>query len=284
MKPRPFAYARPRTLDSAFDLLEQHGEEARVLAGGQSLLPGLAMRLSSPSVLIDITHIGELSGITCKSGVVRIGALTRHHELESSPVFAAKAPLIAAAVPHIAHHAIRTRGTIGGSLAYADPAAELPAVCRALAATFVLKGRQGERRITADDFFLGLFETALKPGELLVAIELPESEPGERFGFQELARRHGDYAIVGLAARARLDGGRLSGVRLAYFGAGDRPILALSAAAALEGKTAGAEQIEAAKLALAEDLDPPLDLNGPPEMKLHLARVLTGRVLTEMLA
>lgn len=283
MKPRPFAYARPRTLAGAFDLLEQHGEEARVLAGGQSLLPGLAMRLSSPSVLVDITHIGELSGITCNSGVLRIGALTRHHDLEISPVIASRAPLIAAAVPHIAHHAIRTRGTIGGSLAYADPAAELPAVCRALDATFVVRGRQCERRIAADDFFLGLFETALRPDELLVAVEIPETVPGERFGFHELTRRHGDYAIVGIAARARLEGDRLRDVRLAYFGAGDRPILALGAAAALEGKTAGAEQIEAAKSALADDLDPPADLNGPPQMKLHLARVLTGRVLREML-
>ena len=284
MKPRPFAYARPGTLGEVFDLLEQHGDEARVLAGGQSLMASLAMRLSSPVVLVDIAHISELKGIKAGAGTVRIGALTRHVELETSQIVAEQIPLLAAAMPHIAHHAIRTRGTIGGSLAYADPAAELPVVCRALAATMVLQSRAGERRIAADDFFLGLFQTALKPGELLTAVEVPAAKPGERFGFQELARRHGDYAIVGLAARAHFDGDRMSDVRLVYLGAGDRPILARSAAVKLEGKTPGAEQIEAALSALADDLDPPSDLNGPPEMKLHLARVLTGRVLTEMLA
>jgi carbon-monoxide dehydrogenase medium subunit len=284
MKPRPLAYARPGTLTEAFDLLEQHGDEARVLAGGQSLMASLAMRLSSPAVLVDIAHIGELKGINVGAGTIRIGALTRHVELQKSPTITEQIPLLAAAVPHIAHHAIRTRGTIGGSLAYADPAAELPVVCRALEATMVLQSRNGERRVAADDFFLGLFQTALKPGELLTAVELPVAKPGERFGFQELARRHGDYAIVGLAARARFDGGRLTGVRLVYLGAGNRPMLAGEAAAALEGKAPDAAAVAAAKAALTHDLDPPTDLNGPPEMKLHLARVLTGRVLDQMLA
>ncbi len=282
MKPRPFAYVRVSTLDEAFDLLDRHGDDACLLAGGQSLLASLNMRLSAPAVLIDIMHIQGLSGVTSREGVVSIGALTRHAEVEISPIIAREAPLIAAAVPHVAHHAIRSRGTFGGSIAYADPAAEFPAVCCALEATFVLRSREGERRVAADDFFLGLFRTALRPREILTAIEVPAAGKDDIFAFDELSRRQGDYAIVGLAAKASLRNGRLGGVRLAYLGAGVRPLLALAASAALQGRVDDAAAIDAAKAALAADLDPPSDLNGPAEMKLHLARVLTGRVLARM--
>ncbi|MGE0255975.1 MAG: xanthine dehydrogenase family protein subunit M [Alphaproteobacteria bacterium] len=282
MKPAPFAYARARTLTEAFDLLERHGDDARVLAGGQSLMATLNMRLSAPEVLVDINAIPGLAGIEEKADHIRIGALTRHVEVERSPVVARHLPLIAAAMPHIAHAAIRNRGTFGGSIAFADPAAELPACIRALGATLVIAGRKGERRVAADDFFQGLFATALEPGELLVAAEIPKPAADAKCGFMELARRHGDYAIVGLAVQGRVAGGSFRDMRLAFFGAGDRPMLAAASGKALEGKPFGDAAVEAAQSALAGELDPMADLNGSPAMKLHLARVLTRRVLAAM--
>ena len=284
MKPAPFAYVRAETLDQVFDLLEQHGDEARILAGGQSLMATLNMRLSAPEVLIDINHIDALAGIDFKDGSVRIGALARHNDVAASPVVAEHAPLIAKAMPHIAHQAIRNRGTFGGSIAFADPAAELPAVSRALGASFVLQGRAGTRTVAANDFFLGLFETARKPDEILVAAEVPTIPAGEKSAFTELARRHGDYAIIGLAAQGNADSGTFANMRLAFFGAGDRPILAQAANAALEGKAYSDDTVAAAQEALDADLDPMADLNGPPEMKMHLARVITARVLAELAA
>lgn len=282
MKPAPFAYARARTLAEAFDLLDRHGDDARVLAGGQSLMATLNMRLSAPEVLVDINGIPGLSGIEEKADHIRIGALTRHVAVERSPIVARHLPLIAAAMPHIAHAAIRNRGTFGGSIAFADPAAELPACMRALGATLVLAGKGGERRVAADAFFQGLFATALKPGELLVAAEIPKPAADAKCGFMELARRHGDYAIVGLAVQGRLAGGSFRDMRLAFFGAGNRPMLASGAGKALEGKPFGDAAVEAAQATLAGELEPMADLNGSPAMKLHLARVLTRRVLAAM--
>ena len=284
MKPAPFAYVRAQSLDEVFDLLDEHGDDARLLAGGQSLMATLNMRLSAPEILIDINHIDGLSGIEVADGKVRIGALSRHNEVAASPIIAEHAPLIAKAMPHIAHQAIRNRGTFGGSIAFADPAAELPAVSRAVGADFVLQGRNGTRTVAANDFFLGLFETAREPEEVLVAAEVPVIPAGERTAFNELARRHGDYAIIGLAAQGSADGGTFANMRLAFFGAGDRPILAQAANAALEGKSYSDETVAAAQEALDADLDPMDDLNGPPAMKMHLARVLTARVLTELAA
>lgn len=272
MKPAPFAYARASGLAEVFDVLERRGEECRLLAGGQSLLPALNLRLATPALLLDISGVAELRGIEeLPDGGLRIGALTRHAELESDPLVAAKAPLLAKAAPLIAHPAIRNRGTLGGSLALADPAAELPACMLALEATILAHNRQGERRIPARDFFRGLYETALGADEVLAAVEIPPPIPGEGSVILELARRHGDYAIVGVAAV-----GRRRSARLAFFGVG------ATAKRATAAETALAEGVAAAQAALAADLDPPADLHGPPAFRLHLARVLLGRALSQL--
>jgi len=267
VKAASFAYAKPRALAEALDLIARPG--AKVLAGGQSLIPSLNMRLSSPELLVDIGGLNELKGIKLEKDTVRIGALTTHAEVEASDVVRKHLPLLAEAVPHIAHPAIRNRGTIGGSLALADPAAEYPACVLALDATLIVAGKKGERRIKAADFFKGLFETDLKPGELLAAVELKAQQEGEKSAFLELARRHGDYAIVGLAAFAS-NGAK----RLAYFGAGDRALLAQNAAKA--------KDLESAKQALDKDLQPPADLYHSSATKLHLAKVLLERAWTRL--
>lgn len=288
MKPASFACVRAETLDQVFDLLEEHGEDARILSGGQSLIPSLNLRLSSSRLLIDINRVPGLSEIAYADDTLSIGALARHSQVADSSVVARHAPLVALAMPHIAHQAIRNRGTFGGSIALADPAAELPAVCLALGARFILQSRAGRRTVRADDFFLGLFETALEPNEVLVKIEIPGIEEGERCGFLELSQRHGDYAMIGLAAQGTLKDGAFSGMRLAFFGAGDRPVLAAHANAALEGRSLDsgslAGSLKAATDVLEQDLSPSDDLTGPPEMKIHLAKVITGRVLRQMVA
>ncbi|MFM9886926.1 MAG: FAD binding domain-containing protein [Burkholderiales bacterium] len=284
MKAPKFAYAKPATLAAALALLAQHGDDAKLLAGGQSLIATLNMRLSSPSILIDITGIAALSGITSVNGRLRIGALTRHREIERSPVIAKDAPLLAQAVSHIAHAAIRNAGTIGGSIAFADPAAEWPACMLALDAELVIAGSSGERRVHAREFFKGLYTTALQSKEILVAIELPALGPDYRSAFLELARRHGDYAIAGVAAIAKLETGKFRDVRLAYLGLGATPILAKGAMAAVEGQPFTPDVVAAAQQALAKELDPIGDLYSAPATKIHLARVLTGRVLSALAA
>jgi carbon-monoxide dehydrogenase medium subunit len=227
------------------------------------------MRLSAPALLVDIGGLEELKGIKAGKDTVRIGALTTHAEIERSEVVRKQLPLLAEAVRHIAHPAIRNRGTIGGSLALADPAAEYPACVLALEATLVVTGKRGNRSVKAADFFKGLFETELKPGELLTAVEFKAQKKDQRSAFLELARRHGDYAIIGLAAFAS-NGTK----RFAYFGAADRAVLAHNAAKA--------KDLEAAKSALAKDLQPPADLYHSSETKLHLARVLLERAWTKL--
>ncbi len=282
MKPAPFAYAKPSSLDEVFELLKRHGDSARLLAGGQSLVPTLAFRLSTPSLLIDLGRIAGLRGITVDGGVVRIGAMTRHVDLERSPDIARHLPLIAEAVPQIGHPAIRNRGTIGGSLAFADPAAELPACAVALDAQLVLAGRNGRRTVAARDFFKGLYETDLKPGEVLIQVDIPVAGAGTRYRFAELARRHGDYAMVGLAAHGRFEGDKVRDLRLVFFGVGAKPVLAARAMRELEGQTLSQTAIGLAGGALGQDLDPPDDLNGSGKTKLHLARVMLGRTLEAM--
>ena len=282
MKAPPFAYARPETLGQVFELLREHGDGAKILAGGQSLMATLNMRLSAPDVLIDINRIDGLAGISADRGVLRIGALTRHADVMGSPLVAEHAPLIAQAMPHIAHPAIRNRGTFGGSVAFADPAAELPACVVTLNADLVLEGPNGTRKVAADDFFQGLYETALAEDEILVAAEIPSIAAGYRSGFMELSRRHGDYAMIGLAVHGKVDGGSFSDMNLVYFGAGDRPVVARAASAALDGQSTGDESLEAAAARLDDDLDPPEDLNADGPMRLHLARVLLRRVLRAM--
>ena len=274
MKPAPFAYKKARSLDEAVALLVE--KDARLLAGGQSLIATLNMRLSAPSLLIDINGLGGLDGITVKGGAVEIGALTRHAQAERSDVIAKQAPLIARAIPHIGHPAIRNRGTLGGSIAFADPAAELPACLLALDGEIDATGPKGKRTIKAQDFFKGLFETALGPQEVLTAIRVPAADNAARVGFAELARRHGDYALVGLAACARANGKGLSDVRLAYFGVGSTPVRAKKAELAL-----ASGNIDAAIKAL--DLQPHDDVQATGKMKTHLAGVLLRRVAKQLL-
>ncbi len=274
MKPSPFAYKKARSLEEAVTLLGD--KDARLLAGGQSLIATLNMRLSAPSMLIDINGIGGLDGISVKSGAVEIGALTRHTQAERSETVAQHAPLIARAMPHIGHPAIRNRGTLGGSVAFADPAAELPACLLALDGEIEAMGPNGKRTIKAQDFFKGLFETALAPQEVLTAIRVPAANKDTRVGFAELARRHGDYAIVGLAATARADGKGLTEVRLAYFGVGNTPVRTKKAEEAL-----AKGNVDAAVAAL--DLEPNDDVQATAKVKKHLAGVLLRRVAKQLL-
>jgi len=280
MKAPRFAYARPATVAEALALLDKHKDDARVLAGGQSLVPMMNFRVAAPRVLVDINRIASLAGIKVTKNHVRIGALARHVELERSAEIAKLLPLVAAAVPHIAHPAIRNRGTFGGSCALADPAAELPACAIALGATFVVAGKKGERRVAAEDFFKGLYATALKAGELLLAAEFPLPKPGYASAFGELARRHGDYAMVGVAAHGSTKGGKFSDMRVAFFGVGDKAQRAAGFEKALEGQSG----VDGALAKLDGDLDPRADLHASAAMKLHLAKVLAGRVLKELVA
>lgn len=273
MKAPDFAYVRPASLDAALALLAEHGEDAAPLAGGQSLVTALNMRLASPRLLVDLNAIPDLAGVSQDGDVVRIGAMTRHRDVGTAGIVRERLPLLAAALPHIAHPAIRNRGTIGGSVALADPATEWPACCLAADATIVVRGRDGERRIAAKNFFLGLYATALEAGEIVTAVEFPVPGPDAVWAFDELARRHGDYALVGLAATGRRSGSGLTDLRLAFFGVADRPVLARAAAAAVE-----AGDIARAQAALADELDPPDDPATRAATRLHLARVLLVRV------
>lgn len=275
MKPAPFAYKKARSLEEAVALLGEH-KDARLLAGGQSLIATLNMRLSQPSMLIDINGISGLGGTAHKNGKVETGALVRHVQAERSELIAKHAPLIARAIPHIGHPAIRNRGTLGGSIAFADPAAELPACLLALDGEIDAIGPKGKRTIRAQDFFQGLFETALGPQEILTAIRVPAVTKEARIGFAELARRHGDYAIVGLAASARGDGKKLSDVHLAYFGVGATPVRARKAEAALANGS-----VDDAVAAL--DLEPQDDVQATGAVKKHLAGVLLRRVATQLM-
>jgi len=282
LKAPPFAYVKPRSIEQVFDLLLQYGDRARILAGGQSLLAALNLRLSAPELLIDITALPGMADIALHGETVRIGALVTHAELERSAVIARHVPLLASAVPHIAHVAIRNVGTFGGSIALADPAAEYPACAAALGATFTLAGKGGERRVPAREFFKGLYETALQPGEVLIAGEFPVRAAGERTAFLELARRHGDYAMIGVAACARMDSGRFADARLAFFGVGDKPVLAARTGTVVEGRASGPEAIAAAQAALTTELHPAGDLHTSSSAKMHLAKVLTSRALTAL--
>ena len=260
MKAPSFAYAKPRTLAEAFDLLERPG--ARVLAGGQSLIPSLNLRLSAPQLLVDITGLAGLRGIALEQDVVRIGALTTHADIERSAEMRKHVPLLADAAAHVAHPAIRNRGTFGGSVALADPAAEYPACLVALDATIVLRSKGGERMVQAEDFFRGLFEVDLREGELVVGAEIPAFLKDERSVFLELARRQGDYAIVGLAGITSA-----SRKRIAFFGLGAKPVLLQP------------PSLEEAKASIPA---PSADLYNTAATKLHLAKVLLDRAWTKL--
>src|SRR5690348_778802 len=276
VKPAPFDYARARSVEHAVELLGREG--ARVLAGGQSLMATLNMRLSSPSLLVDINEVAGLDRIARRNGHIEVGALVRHAQAERSMELARAAPLIARAMPHIGHPAVRNRGTIGGSIALADPAAELPACLVALGGEVEIAGAEGPRIVAAEDFFRGLFETALGSKDVLTAIRVPAANSDTRTGFAEFCRRHGDYAIVGLAACARADGRRLRDVRLAFFGVGPTPVRARTAEAAL-----AESGLDVAGAALADDLQPGDDVQASAAVKTHLAGVLLRRVGAELM-
>jgi carbon-monoxide dehydrogenase medium subunit len=283
VKAPAFDYVRVRSLEEALALLAEHGDEAKIIAGGQSLVPALNLRLLAPGLLVDIGGLDELKGIAVRDGTVRIGALTRHVELERSPEIAQHAPLLRRAIAHVAHPAIRNRGTFGGNLAHADPASELPACAVALEARMLVAGPKGERSIPAGEFFTGVYETALAPTEVLTAVEVPAMQAHERYSFTELARRSGDYALVGLAARATVHDGAFSDLRLAYFAVGAKPTLAREAAARLVGQPAGEAALLQAQAALADDLAPQDDLHASAATRLHFAGVLLRRIVQELL-
>jgi carbon-monoxide dehydrogenase medium subunit len=282
MKARNFRYVRPTSLDHAFRILAESGGEAVPMAGGQSLLAGLNMRLSAPKLLVDIGELKELTGQSYAHGALRLGALTRHGELLRSTLVKKHVPLLARAAAEIGHVAIRNRGTLGGSLAYADPAAELPACAVALGASLTLGSLAGEREVKAEDFFTGLFETALEPGELIVAVKFPAMQAGTSVGFAELSRRHGDFALVGLAAVAAMHDNRIRAARVAYFGCVDRAKLARSVSAAVAGLAPPVADASAFEQAVRSDLAPQDTPGLRGDTKLHMATVLTRRVLNSL--
>ena len=272
-------YEAPKTVSEAVELLAEHQDEASVLAGGQSLIPLLALRLARPAVLIDINGIGELSGVSAADGWVAIGAMTREYVAEESETVADTVPLLAAALPLIGHEAIRNRGTIGGSLAHADPAAELPAVARALDAEFVVYGQSGERVVPAAEWFEGYLTTSRRPDELLVEVRFPAAGRGTGISFQEVARRHGDFAIVGLAASLTLSEGAISDARLAFAGMSDVPVRAGDAEDLLVGERPSAELFDEAARRATDDIDPPADLHGSADYRKKVAAALVRRGL-----
>ncbi len=279
MKLPPFEYEAPATAAEAVDLLAEHGDDASVLAGGQSLIPLLALRLARPAVLIDINGVGELSGVSAADGWVTIGAVTREYVAEESGTVADAVPLLAAALPLIGHEAIRSRGTIGGSLAHADPAAELPAVARALDAEFVVRGPSGERVVPAAEWFEGYLTTSRRPDELLTEVRFPAAKPGTGTSFTEVARRHGDFAMVGLATSLVLSDGVIGEARLAFAGVSDVPARAPAAEDLLAGQRPSAELFEEAARRATQDLDPPADLHGSSDYRKTVAAAVVRRGL-----
>src|SRR5712672_2669654 len=282
MKAAAFSYARATSVANALELLVAYGDKAKVLSGGQSLIPAMNLRLISPELIVDIGEITELRGIAVRGGALRVGALTRHVDLLRSPEIAACAPLLTEAVAHVAHPAIRNRGTLGGSLAHADPGSELPACMVALNATIVVCGQTGERRIAAEEFFTGIYETALSAQELLIAVEVPAAPKNSACFFHEFARRHGDYAIAGLAAQAIVQRGLFTDLRAAFFAVGDRPILA-KAATKLINVGVTPTLLAEASATLATELDPQEDQQASAAMRRHLAKVLLARCVSALL-
>ncbi len=283
MKAPRFLYVRVASLVEALEVLAEYGDEASVLAGGQSLMPTLNMRLSSPKVLVDINRIDDLKGISLDGNMVRVGALSRHADVMTSPIVVEHLPLIAQAYPFVAHAAVRNRGTFGGSVALADPASEMPACVLALNATLVLDSKAGGRRnVAASDYFKGLYETERRDDELLIEARIPIKAAGEVSAFGELSRRHGDFALAGVAMHGTVANGVITGLRPVYFGSEDRPVLGVATAAAVEGKGATEETFAAVNVALGNDLDPLSNFHADAATRLQLARVLTKRALTSM--
>ena len=279
MKAPAFAYARPSNVEAVLALMAEHGDNARLLAGGQTLHATLNMRLSEPALLIDLQAVAALKGITLEGQMLRIGAMTTHTEIEDSKLVAQHLPLLQAAVPHIAHRAIRNLGTFGGSIAYGDPAAEWPVCLLALDGVVIAQGPQGQRRIAAQDFFTGLYSTDLQEDELIVACDIPLAKGAQRFAFDELARRHGDYAVVGIAATAQAQGQVLRDVRLAWLGAASQPLRSTRTESLLEGQVLNEALMAQAIQCLKDELPTEADLTHSAATKAHLAGVMLKRAL-----
>jgi carbon-monoxide dehydrogenase medium subunit len=281
MKPAPFEYHAPETLEEVLHLLAEHGDEGKIIAGGQSLVPMLSMRLARPAQLIDVNGVSSLAGIELADGALRIGATTREREVERSPLVAPNAPALAEALPLIGHLAIRNRGTVGGSIAHADAAAELPAVAMATDATMVVRGPGGERVVTADDFFLGHYTTAIDDDECLVRVDIPTATAAAGWSVQEVARRHGDFALVGVAAMVAVGAdATIEQARLCLFGVGERPLRVGAVETSLVGAAATTETFASAAADATRDLTPGSDIHGSGEYRRHLAEVTVRRALT----
>lgn len=286
MKPAPFRYFAPTSLDEALALLAEHGNEAKLLAGGQSLVPTMNFRLAQPSVLIDLNRLSKLFYIQPGStGNLQIGSMTRQRTIERDSLVKAHAPLLHAVMPHVAHVQIRNRGTIGGSLAHADPAAELPVAAVALDAQLRLQSQRGERWLAARNFYLNLFTTALADDEMLVEIAIPPAPAYTGWAFHEVARRPGDYALVGVAAMVGLDeAGHCTAARIVLLSVGDGPFVAEQAATICLGENPSAQLFRAAADSVANEIDPQNDIHASAAFRRHLARVLTERALAEAAA
>lgn len=282
MKPASFEYYAPCTLDEALGHMARLGYDAKPLAGGQSLVPTMNFRLAQPAVLVDLNRVSDLFYIRPEAaGGLSIGAMTRISQLERDSLVAQRAPIVCEAIPHIAHSPIRNRSTAGGSLAHADPAAELPALAVALRARLRLQSQHGSRWVSADEFFVSVFTTVLEPQELLVEISLPPLPPRSGWSFQELARRHGDYALVGAAAVVALDErGRCREARLVFLSVGEKPVQAYRAVSLLEGEMPTSDLIvSAARTAARHDIDPGSDIHASADYRRHLGEVLARRTL-----
>jgi CO/xanthine dehydrogenase FAD-binding subunit len=283
MKPAPFKYFAPSTVDEALNHLAEYGYDAKILAGGQSLIPTMNFRMAQPAVLIDLNNVSELFYVKNESDGLRIGAMTRQREMESNPLVSNNSPLIYEAMPFIAHPQIRNRGTVGGSIAHADPAAELPAVMIALGARFGIRSKNGERRVPANEFFQGMFTTALEAEEILTEIFLPDLGLNCGWAFREVARRRGDFALVGAAAVVDLNNDKkCQQARLVLLSVGDGPVEAHEAEQVLLGQEGSDKLVdETAEIAATKDIDPPGDIHASPEYRRHLARVLIKQVLSQ---
>jgi carbon-monoxide dehydrogenase medium subunit len=285
LKPPPFIYFAPDTLDEALDLLREHGDEAKVLAGGQSLVPLLALRLARPSVLVDLNRIPAMSDIWASNGTVILGAMTRDRQAERSELVRQRVPLLADALPLIGHVAIRTRGTVGGSLAHADPAAELPAVALTLDASLSVRSAAGgERTIAASNFFEGFLSTSLRPDEVLTHITFPAARPGTGTSFMEAARRHGDFAIVGAGTSVTIEGGLVADARIVLIGVAGTPLRRPDADRQLVGTSGDSAAVTAAAAAAAADLEPTSDLHGTSAYRRHVAGVMVRRALEQAIS
>jgi CO/xanthine dehydrogenase FAD-binding subunit len=283
MKPAPFEYLVPDSIEQALELKHQHGDEAKLLAGGQSLVPAMNFRVVQPTILIDLNRIKDLGYIREDGKVLRVGAMTRERGLESDPLIPKRIPLMSEGILHVAHPQIRNRGTFGGSLANADPAAELPVLAIALDARMKARSSSAERWLSAQDFFAGMFTTALTADEILVEIEIPFMAQGAGFSFMEVAPRAGDYALMGVAALVELDKkGKCQHAKLVYLNAGDGPVEAKEAADSLKGLTVDDKLIESAAVMAGEkEINPYGNVHASPDFQRHLARVLTKQALKQ---